>query len=93
MVVSCCFRYNKINKDSSCLAALPGARDGTISVWQPPPSISARIRSLLEESLEVRWRFEEWVPRGHLTPQRQSQLMKVWMVPTTRNKDQTNEHK
>lgn len=32
---------------------LVGARDGTISVWQPPESIAARIRSLLQESLEA----------------------------------------
>eukprot|EP00435_Cladocopium_sp_Y103_P050066 s691_g15.t1 len=49
---------------------LVGARDGTISVWQPPPSISARIRSLLEESLEVFDKVEGAASRdsGSLSP-------------------------
>lgn len=49
---------------------LVGARDGTISVWQPPPSISARIRSLLEQSLEVFDKIEGAASRdsGSLSP-------------------------
>ena len=54
--------------DASCISLgspwhdpcqlLVGARDGTISVWQPPPSISGRIRSLLEESLQAYEKIE-----------------------------------
>lgn len=32
---------------------LVGARDGTISVWQPPVAVSSRIRTVLQESLEA----------------------------------------
>ena len=38
---------------SSQLHLPSGARDGTISVWQPPAAVSSRIRSRLHESLEA----------------------------------------